>query len=389
MARTHARIYTNFWNDETVKALPFADAKLLYLYLTTEANLSRCGVMAWHSRRIMRKLGPDFTLDRLTVAAQALVAAHMIVIDQEEHEVLVRSLVRHDGILDRTSIATTMMNDLKEVASTVIYRQIIAELVRYRRDEPELSGWKARGMDELLAQAGPVEMELAEQTPTFPPNTLEASREPLPPLAPLTGAINVVDMDLNSTRDLSAVMEQLKTYAPEVETRLYPDSGGVVPRSGAQTSENVPRSTPSSDTRSSTSTSTSTSTSAGGAEVAPSSRQRSAPPKEPRASRIPENFVLTDAMRAWAQDKAPLVNVDERTEIFVRYWQSESGPKTRKLDWLKTWQNWIVRDQHDAEDRARRAGGVARPGVNPATSTAASAGVRYGAARKSSDWMGD
>ncbi|KAA9133736.1 hypothetical protein [Microbacterium caowuchunii] len=70
-----------------------------------------------------------------------------------------------------------------------------------------------------------------------------------------------------------------------------------------------------------------------------------------RGTRIPDPFVVTADMRAWAADRTPLVNVDATTERFVNYWRAKAGKDATKLDWLATWQNWLLRDQEDRSTR--------------------------------------
>lgn len=71
-------------------------------------------------------------------------------------------------------------------------------------------------------------------------------------------------------------------------------------------------------------------------------RGRRATPGEARKGvRIPEDFVMTPDMRAWAAEKYPWVNPEEQTEHFVDFWRSKPGQGACKLDWGLTWKNWI------------------------------------------------
>lgn len=63
-----------------------------------------------------------------------------------------------------------------------------------------------------------------------------------------------------------------------------------------------------------------------------------------RATRIPDPFVLTVAMREWAASEVPGVDIDRSTRTFVDYWRAESGAKAAKRDWVATWRNWLRRD---------------------------------------------
>lgn len=70
-----------------------------------------------------------------------------------------------------------------------------------------------------------------------------------------------------------------------------------------------------------------------------------------RGTRIPDAFVVTREMRAWAAEKTPLVNVDRSSEKFVNYWRAKTRDAT-KLDWVRTWHNWLISDQEKAEQRS-------------------------------------
>lgn len=76
-------------------------------------------------------------------------------------------------------------------------------------------------------------------------------------------------------------------------------------------------------------------------------QQADAPPKEgaKRATKIPDPFLLTAEMRAWAAEKAPGLNIREETENFVDYWR---GAGKTKADWIATWRTWMRKNQKDA-----------------------------------------
>lgn len=60
-----------------------------------------------------------------------------------------------------------------------------------------------------------------------------------------------------------------------------------------------------------------------------------------RGTRIPEPFMLTAEMRAWAASEVPGLDIDAHTREFVDHWRAESGVKATKLDWVGTWRNWM------------------------------------------------
>ena len=74
--------------------------------------------------------------------------------------------------------------------------------------------------------------------------------------------------------------------------------------------------------------------------------------RRPR-KRCPEDFEVTDQMRAWATEKFPHVDLERQTETFRDH---EFG--RAKTDWLATWRNWIRRS---AEFGPRNGNGSGRP----------------------------
>jgi hypothetical protein len=63
-----------------------------------------------------------------------------------------------------------------------------------------------------------------------------------------------------------------------------------------------------------------------------------------RATRIPEPFIVTADMRAWAAEETPGLKVDAVTKKFVDYWRAKSGKDATKRDWVATWRNWLRTD---------------------------------------------
>lgn len=61
-----------------------------------------------------------------------------------------------------------------------------------------------------------------------------------------------------------------------------------------------------------------------------------------RATRISEDFQVTQPMRQWATAKAPNADIAMETEKFINFWIAKSGKDATKLDWVATWRNWML-----------------------------------------------
>lgn len=76
---------------------------------------------------------------------------------------------------------------------------------------------------------------------------------------------------------------------------------------------------------------------------------------ERRAARLPDDWVCPDEWIEWASGErfwSP-VEASAEAEVFANYWQSKSGQQATKLDWFKTFKNWVR--------NSRRPNGTYRP----------------------------
>ena len=103
----------------------------------------------------------------------------------------------------------------------------------------------------------------------------------------------------------------------------------------------------------------------------PSLRSGSAPRRERRAAasdrgtRLPEDWEPDDALMAELREKYPEVDDQwwsERVAAFLDFWCSKPGKDARKLDWRRTFRNWIREDvRRAAPHRSPAPGGNVRP----------------------------
>lgn len=139
MAREHAVVKVNIWQDDDWRALP-ANPKLLYLTLLTSASLTYCGVADWRPRRIAA-LVSDWTPSDVIDAALVLMEKLYIVVDEATEECLVRSFIRNDGLMKQPKMAVSVAIAYAGTSSKTIRGVVIHELNRLYKDQPELHGW--------------------------------------------------------------------------------------------------------------------------------------------------------------------------------------------------------------------------------------------------------
>jgi hypothetical protein len=143
MARDHARVKLTIWADDDFRALS-PPAQHLYFVLLTSPKLDYCGATDWRPARIAQLAG-GWSPQSVEIAGQELAETGYIVVDADAEEVLLRSFVRHDELMEQPNLAVAMKKAHMSLASSVLRGVVIHELMRLRTDKPDLKGWVKLG----------------------------------------------------------------------------------------------------------------------------------------------------------------------------------------------------------------------------------------------------
>ena len=173
MARDRANINTGIWNDADFRQLSPA-AQWLYFLLMTHPTLTYVGVADWRPKRIT-PFAASLTVGFIEDAASELSDGHYIVIDEDTEEVLIRSFLKHDGILKQPRLAVSMANAYAQTASNTIRGVVVHELRKQREEHPEYKCWGDSRVSDVLSQ------------PSFGPGLALASPSVGPRVAPGLG----------------------------------------------------------------------------------------------------------------------------------------------------------------------------------------------------------
>lgn len=76
--------------------------------------------------------------------------------------------------------------------------------------------------------------------------------------------------------------------------------------------------------------------------------------KSKKGTRLPETWEPSARLLEWAITAAPLVDVKVETENFRDHWLSVSGQRGVMLDWDRTWQKWMRKEQTFQAERFQR-----------------------------------
>ncbi|MCW2132921.1 hypothetical protein [Arthrobacter sp. VKM Ac-2550] len=158
MAGEYARIKRLIWlDDDFLDLSPIA--QWLYFYLLTD-DLSLAGVADWRPKRIIPK-SKGLTLDVLESAATELQDALYLVIDEDTEEALIRSFIRHDGLLKQPKMGVAVAKAYGAVASRKLRGVLVHELKRLQVDDPMLKGWDS--LTEILRKPSLNPTEIAAE----------------------------------------------------------------------------------------------------------------------------------------------------------------------------------------------------------------------------------
>ena len=173
MARDRANIRVDIWADQDFRDLT-GEAQRLYLQLTTHPTLNYAGVCEWRPGRLAA-MARDLTAGSIERAGRELGERFFIVVDEQTEEVLVRSYVKHDGLLKQPKLVVSMTNAYAAIASKLIRNVIAFEVQKMHDREPNMAAWKVTQTETVLrAEAQDVRELSPGLTPLFTPELTPA-----------------------------------------------------------------------------------------------------------------------------------------------------------------------------------------------------------------------
>ncbi|MEM9609947.1 MAG: hypothetical protein AAGA99_21180 [Actinomycetota bacterium] len=176
MSRRYAKLQTTIWADEDFTALS-GTARFLFVRLLSEPTLSHAGVCAVQERRWARSMG--FDVAEVTIALDELTDGRFVLVDEDQGELLVRSWVRHAGMLDSPKTVAPVAKDIDLISSRALREAVLMEVARRA---PEIASDAAR---EKLGELIPTRWDTPpDSPPDAPSNALPDS----PPDGPGSGS---------------------------------------------------------------------------------------------------------------------------------------------------------------------------------------------------------
>lgn len=166
MPRSQARILVSIWSDPDFLQLP-PEPQRLYLFLLSQPNLNHAGLLPLTVKRWARAATALSTTD-VENSLDRLEQDRFIVVDEDTEEVLVRTLVKNDGVWRQPKVMPAMAADAAEIMSAKLRWHLRKELETISLDELK---------DETRAVVEPVLLRLLDTLPDTAPDTVFGARE--------------------------------------------------------------------------------------------------------------------------------------------------------------------------------------------------------------------
>lgn len=304
MPRSEARIFTSIWRDEDFIALPPGPQRL-YMFLVSQHDVSYCGVMPLLPQRWAAKAAgltiADVERDLKTLEGTAYPSANpdpalaktpFVVVDRDSGELLIRSLIRRDGIWKQPNLLKQARDAADQVESRQILGALLAELHRLPLEETT-SELVIRVVGEFiqdLEKGGPYPSAYPSPNPSDEPSDDPSDETSADPAQGIGGS--------------------------------YGSSGGVSP--------NPP------------------------GPVTPGPTDLSTRDRK-LGTRLPDDFTPSPEMFEWFRKNCPHVDGKTEHAQFCDYWHSKPGKDGRKLDWVATWRRWMRTAEERSKPRTRGA----------------------------------
>lgn len=292
MARTEARIFTSIWKDADFLALP-RSAQGLYMFLLSQPELTYCGVMPLRPSRWVPKAA-GLTLADIEQDLKVLETAGrvFVVTDHESGELLVRSMMRRDNAWKQPNLLKQAIESAAEIESPKIRLALLCEVRRLPVDDSPSAQVKT-----LIAELADDLNQGNHYPPDYPHDQGSGDGDGNPD-------------DGGSDKDHARARELGGSYNSSSQQELLPPDSS-----------------------------------------SPSSRSN-----RKLGTHLPEDWLPTRELVEWARRECPHVDSKRETERFHDHWESKPGKDGRKLDWGKTWRNWMrtAEDRQGPRDRPGR-----------------------------------
>lgn len=127
MARSHAIIRSAVWSDPDLAATVSLEAWGLYTLLCCHPETSMVGRLNYLPRQWARQCA-GLTVAKVEKLVKDLEAARLVVVDRDTDELLIRTMVRHDGVTKAPNLVAGLWSAWSAIRSTTLRDAVLVEM---------------------------------------------------------------------------------------------------------------------------------------------------------------------------------------------------------------------------------------------------------------------
>lgn len=315
MAREYGKNLFSTWTDDDFTSQPIFD-KLLYQVLLGQPPtlLNHAGVQPLSLRRwrkAMRDGDAMPTEDAMMAALGRMEVRRFVYTDEDTCEVLVRSLIRRDGVAKQPTVLLSALRSAALVESPKLAAVLLDELTN-RVELPTITGdsdYSERLRKSLAATFEAALTHLRTLSETYPGPSRGGSTRPAE-IANEGGGSSGGSTGGSSGPPVEVVVEVEVVKSPLGITQV--ESLKTVEISKTVATVDAPK----------------------GAAT--------------RGAYIAPDFTPNDSTRQWAVDRYSHLDLRHELEAFRDYWLGESGQRARKRDWNAAFRKWLSNNSPNA-----------------------------------------
>lgn len=217
MARDRASIRIDLWADDDFRKLSLA-AQHLYMLLLSHPTLSYAGVADWRVGRVAA-VTAGHSVDGVQAAARELEIGRFILTDSETEEVLVRTFVKHDGLMKQPKLIVSMTNAYAAIASVKLRQVFAFEIQKLHANDKDLK-WGVSQVQTILsaeaADIGTFTLGLTlDSTLSFTPETTpnDGQAQGLPTSTATTTSTKEISTRGTRVPDSFAITDEMREWA--------------------------------------------------------------------------------------------------------------------------------------------------------------------------------
>jgi hypothetical protein len=290
MSRNYANFSTAIWRPGDDFGDLTMPAQWAYFMLGTQPDISAAGVLSLNVRRWSKRTKGG-TRQMVVDALQELQAAEKVFYDYDTEELLIRTFVKADGGYGNQKRRPVIERAALDLESPRL-RGILAAELRKLGDEV-----MAKLADRLCAPYG---IAYAAEEPENVPGATST---------PVGG---------DTAEPAKVEFSQVDSLSDGLSR-----SDGVVVTKGLVVDPQPSTHTP---------------------QTQPPAEAPSTPKREtgPRGTRLSADWAPSERLLKWFAEKGFTFDMAIQHEKFMNHWLAKSGKDSAKLDWDRTWQNWMI-----------------------------------------------